>query len=329
MVERTTRVVDGADGWQLVLHRFHVPSRVDRARRPVVIFPGYAMNSFIFGYHPRGSSLAEYLALRGHEVWCADLRAQGESRWRGAHQQRCRTFGLLDVGLVDVAAAIDGVLDQTILSAESVDALGCSLGATYLFMQAAWGTRPRIARIVNLGGPMRWTDTPGIARVFARIPRCVHRIPLRGTRRLARRALPIAARIPGLLHVYLHPAICDLSNPEALSQTVEDPVPSVNAEISKWIRERDLIYTDRGWNLTQDLRVVRTPLLTIVANADGIVPEPTVRSADLAIGSDVKSVLTAGSHAHPMAHADLFISDFAESEVFSPLADWLRETQDA
>lgn len=49
------------------------------AARPVLIVPGYGMNSYIFGYHPRGDSMVKCLAARGLEVWTVDLRGQGRS----------------------------------------------------------------------------------------------------------------------------------------------------------------------------------------------------------------------------------------------------------
>ena len=38
------------------------------------------MNSFLFGFHPRGTSMELCLAEAGFEVWSLNLRAQGGSR---------------------------------------------------------------------------------------------------------------------------------------------------------------------------------------------------------------------------------------------------------
>ena len=64
---------------------------------PVVILPGYGMNSFIFGFHPRGLSLEAYLASRGIEVWSVDLRGQGRARSTGGDDR----FGLASRGEAD------------------------------------------------------------------------------------------------------------------------------------------------------------------------------------------------------------------------------------
>jgi len=95
---------------------------------------------------------------------------------------------------------------------------------------------------------------------------------------------------------------------------------------SAWMVQLLPVGQHDGRNLTADLARVTAPLLTVLANADGICPPPTVLSGDAHIGSAVKATLVAGDDAHPMAHADLFISELAEREVFVPLADWLDAT---
>lgn len=310
--------VDNGDGWRLALHRIIDPAALDPTRRPVVLVPGFAMSSFPLRYRPGGDSMAMALARRGHPVWCAELRAQGDSRRHG----RPRAFSLADVGLIDLGAAIDAILRRTTGRADGVDVIGCSLGATFMFIQAAWNPHSRIKRMVNMGGPLRWVDPHPVVRLLAEL-RPLWRIPVKGTRRLARRVLPLAAKIPGALHLYLHPAICDLSEPDSLVQTVEDPVPSLNVEIARWIRSRDLLH--RGRNLTADVAQLDTPLLSVVANADGIVPQGTTLSADAVMTRAPRQVVIAGDAATPMAHADLFISRPAAQQVFEPLARWLGQ----
>lgn len=320
MLERRTFYVENGDGWRIALHRYRDPDRLDPARRPVAIIPGFAMNAYILGYHPTRRPLAAYLADAGFEVFCLELRGQGHAHMIPGHRAR-RDFGLADVGLVDLGAALDALPRFSALPAGDVDAIGCSLGATYMFMHAAWRPGARLRRLVNLGGPVEWTTAHPFVRAMARLPFGVP--AMRGTRTLARVGLPLAARIPGFLSIYMNPAICDLSRPESLVNTVDDPVAQINAEVARWIRRRDLVLNDR--NLTTDLNRVMLPLLTVVANADGIVPEAVVRSGDLRIGTPAaaRHVIVAGDAGTPMAHADLFISEPAEDAVFEPLARWL------
>ena len=83
-------LVDNGAGWRLSLSRRR--ESTPPVGRPVLIIPGYGMNSYIFGFHPNGPSMIECFAMRGLEVWTVDLRGQGRSiRARGSQRkQRCR-----------------------------------------------------------------------------------------------------------------------------------------------------------------------------------------------------------------------------------------------
>lgn len=333
-IHQETHHIDNGDGWQLALHRRWDPDRLDATRRPVVMVPGFAMNAHILGYHPRGPSIAGYIAAAGYDTWCVELRGQGHSvpsqpgashrRGRASLRPRAsrahRRYGMADLGLVDLAAAIEGVCHLSHARADRVDVIGCSLGATLMFMQAAWWPTHRIARLINLGGPLRWTAVHPAMRALAALP-AWGAIPVRGTRHLARAALPIAIRWPALLRLYLNPEICDLTRPDQLVLTVDDPSSAVNAEIARWINRADLIIDGR--NLTHDVAHLRLPLLTIVASGDGIVPEATATSAHNAMRGADRTLIHAGTERRPMAHADLFISALAEAQVFKPLVAWL------
>ena len=56
-------LVDNRAGWRLALTRYR-ETREPKGR-PVLIVPGYGMNSFIFSFHPNGPSMVECLAARG------------------------------------------------------------------------------------------------------------------------------------------------------------------------------------------------------------------------------------------------------------------------
>ena len=100
MIRRTTHLTDERDGWRLELRQVLDEARLDTSRRPVAIVPGYGMNSFIFGYHPRGLSLEEHLAEAGFEVWSLDLRGQGGSVCVGPR----RDYDLADLAVTDLQA---------------------------------------------------------------------------------------------------------------------------------------------------------------------------------------------------------------------------------
>lgn len=308
------------DGWSLHVQRTRAAGGIDKARRPLLIVPGYGMNGFIFGFHPRGTSLESYLAGEGIEVWTANLRGQGRSRRahagaRGPTMQRYAEE--------DVSAAIDLVLGETETGAERLDVLGASLGGSITFAHLARRPGHRVASVIAIGSPLRWEEVP----LFLRIPFASRRIAgvvkVQGARQLAARVLPLVKHAPAALSVYMNASHVDLDAASELVRTVEDPDPQVNRDIAGWMKAGDLVI--EGVNVTDAMRRERAPLLLVVANKDGIVPEKVATSAGRAWGGSDVTTLRIGTDDDWYAHADLFVGHDSPSVVFAPIERWLRE----
>ncbi len=318
MVRVDHHEVSNDDGWLLSLRRTRQQGQGVPGRNPLLIVPGYGMNSFIFSYHPRGLSLEGYLASRGFEVWSVDLRNTGRSRSDGGS----RLYGFCDLILKDVHAAVHGVRDRTQTGSSKVDIIGCSLGATMMFAYVACVADNPVGRMVSMGGALRWVKVHPAIRLASTSPRLVGLLPIRGVRPFASFALPKLKRVPWLLTVYLHPGIVDLSQSEILAQAVENPNRRVSRDVARWIKDGDLMINGR--NICEGVGAMQNPLLTVIANGDGIVPRETALWPHLHIGSSRRDLLEVGTHSQPIAHADMFISDMAPTVVFEPLADWLE-----
>lgn len=315
------RIFNGA-GWELSLVQTWDEARLARARRPVIIVPGYGMNSFIFSYHPSGPSLEGFLAGEGFEVWRADLRNQGASRSVGGTDR----YSLEDMALTDLGAVIDGALERTRTSADRADMIGCSLGGTIMFIHAVLERRNRLGALVAMGTPVRWVSIHPLLRAAFSSPSLVGSIRLRGTRRLAEVLLPQLVRFtPWLLSIYMNPEITDVSAAREMVKTVEDPNRAINRQIAAWIQRRDLVLHET--NISEALRTVKKPLLCVFGNGDGIVPRETATFPYRQIGSERKALLEVGTREARMAHADMFISRECHRQVFQPVASWLAEDQ--
>ncbi|MBI3556472.1 MAG: alpha/beta fold hydrolase [Deltaproteobacteria bacterium] len=158
-------LVPNDDGWHLSLHQTWDEKRLVKGRRPVLIVPGYGMNSFIFSFHPRGLSLEGFLAQAGFEVWRVDLRAQGDSVAIGAGKYDDDDYRIEDLAVTDLGAAIRAALEHTRTCADRADVIGCSLGGTFMFVHAALNPRHRIGAMVAMGSPVRWVRINPILRV--------------------------------------------------------------------------------------------------------------------------------------------------------------------
>ncbi len=315
--------LDNGDGWILDVRRV-TSGAPDPALPPVVFVPGYGMNTHILGYHPRGPSMVEYLCRDGFEVWLANLRGQGQSVRRPHGRRRIH---LADLALVDVPAVMERVLAETASTAGRAHVVGCSLGGAlaYAYLASVVTSHP-VASLVSLGGPFRWDDVHPLVAAVARHAEWVGRVPVVGTRALARAAIPLARRVPALLSPYMNARGIDLSKPGELARTVDDPPRGVTRDLAEWIRRGDLVVG--GIDVGKALEGIELPILCVLASGDGIVPPRTVTAIrDVAHGP--VDVLEVGDAQTPFAHADLFINDQALERVFEPLRAWLKGTGSA
>lgn len=317
-VERERTWLYNGDGWRLDIKRYWDRARRDPAKRPILIIPGYCMNTFILAHHPRGTSLVQYLAEAGYEVFTANLRGQGDSQRTGVESR----VGFREICLVDLPKVVAHVHGVAQASDPTPTAVGCSLGGTYLFGYLAHHpTTHGLGGLIGMGAPLRWTRLHPLLRVAFRSPRLASVVRVSGTRGLAKAALPLARRVPGLLSLYMNTAHIDLSDAATLTQTVDDPHPYLNVQIAHWARGGDLKVA--GLDVTRALAQVRLPYLGVYANGDGIVPPEVARSPQGILGSADLTLLEAGDDAVWFAHADMFINDHAEARVFAPMVRWL------
>lgn len=311
-------LVDNRDGWHLSLHQTYDPDRLRPERPPVLIVPGYGMNSFIFSYHPSGISLEGHLAAAGFEIWRADLRGQGGSVSFGGGENYC----LDDLAMTDLPVAIEAALARTVTRCHRVIVVGASLGGSVMFSHVALSASHRIAAMVAMGSPLRWVRIHPLVRVAFVSPTLVGLVRFRGTRRLAERLLPyLATRTPWLLSIYMNPEITDTRAAKEMVRTVEDPNRFINREIAEWMKRRDLII--RGVNIADRLREIDVPLLCVAAKGDGVVPRDTAAFPYYQSGARTKELVEVGDELVAMAHADLFVSIEAHRRVFEPISGWL------
>jgi len=312
------------DGWHLSTFQSWDESRLVKGRRPVLIVPGYGMNSFIFSYHPRGLSLEGYLAQAGFEVWRVDLRGQGRSVSVGGGQN----YALEDLALTDLGAAVRGALERSRTGADRADVIGASLGGTIMFIHATLCAEHRMGSLVAMGSPVRWIDIHPVVKLAFSSPALVGMVRLRGTRKIAEFALPhLVRRTPWLLSIYMNASITDTTAASEMVKTVEDPNRHINREIARWIRDRDLVV--RGVNVSEALSSIEQPLFCVLAAGDGIVPRRTAEFPYHAVRSKDKRLLEVGTTELAVAHADLFVSNEAHARVFEPIASWLAEQGEA
>jgi pimeloyl-ACP methyl ester carboxylesterase len=313
-----------ADGWHLAARRVLLPGGhgpQPAPGPPLVIVPGYGMNSFIFGFHPTGRSFMQALAEGGLDTWTVDLRGQGGSSYQGRRCPWAPRWGLAEHAFMDLPAVFEHICRVT--GHRRLDAVGCSLGGGLVYAYAARYGGGRLHRVVAMGAPLVMTGLPPLARAAGYLGPPLGLLPMRGIRPLARYALPVLSRYARpLLDIYLNAELTDTSDPSTLSRTVEDPRRRINRELARWIRRRRLVLD--GLDVAEGLRGLTLPTLVVVAMGDGIVNPPTCRSVIPFLGAGQVDELVVGGPDLHVAHADLFISRIADERVFGPIVSWLN-----
>ena len=308
------------DGWNLQLRQARHRTRPNPALDPIAIIPGDGMNSFLFGFHPRGTSMELCLAEAGFEIWSLNLRAQGGSR---ATSPDAEPPSFAAFAGVDLPAAIAFITRNSASPGHPISLIGCSLGGTigYTYL-ALHPQQSRVGALVTIGSPIHWDRPPLLFKLLGVRPDLIERLKLRGTRSIVRAALPLLERMPRLAHLYLNPAHVDLHALHELARTVENPQPRLNRELSEWLAAGTL--TVRGRDIAEEVRKVTVPLLVTRANRDGIVPTDSVASVRSRWGGRADE-LVVGTREDWYSHADLFIGNEAPAKVFAPIAAWLAE----
>src|SRR5215470_14903606 len=131
---KTERHWPESTGYILDVRRHVIPDKFDRELKPILLVPGYCMNTTPLGFHPGGVSMIEYFCERGFEVWTSNLRGQGDSRAIGSKRLDA---GFRELALGDLGRSLEYVREKTKSRADRVDVIGCSLGGTYVFVYLA------------------------------------------------------------------------------------------------------------------------------------------------------------------------------------------------
>jgi len=95
---------DSYDGSPVHLHGYRMPNR---DKQPVILWPGFFQNGFVWDLEPGGISLAEYLWRSGYDLWIIHSRGTGGSGGRNLH------CSMDDYAAVDIPAVIDYVSAYT------------------------------------------------------------------------------------------------------------------------------------------------------------------------------------------------------------------------
>lgn len=298
--------------------RVSAPAQLDPSQPPVLIVPGYGMNSHALRFHQNGRSMKRAFAEAGREVWTVDLRQNGESRrFRSDAPPPCLTA----YATVDLPTGIEAVLHHTRCRPDVVALVGVSLGGSISYGYLATHPEAPVQSLVAMGAPLRWGKVSPLLRAAFVSRRLAGAVPIGATRPLARFALPTLGRLTPWLDAYVNARRVRTSSVAELVKTVEDPPRSVNRQLAAWFKNGGLKIG--GISVAERLGDVQIPLLVVTANGDGIVPAETAHSV-LDVWGGPATILVVGDDEVRYGHADPYIAPDAHERVFSPIIDWVH-----
>ncbi len=312
--------IPNGEGWELELTRRVCPDTFQENKRPVLMLPGLGNNNIIFKFPNEQQSWVATLARSGLEVWTANLRGQGASRFLG--RRKNLRIRIKDLAITDLGMILEYITYNSSTTHAQIDVIGASLGGVMTYVHTVLHRDNHIGSIVSVGSPFRWEECHPLVALAMSQPRLVGMVPLKGSRSLLKHTFPFLQKFPGIIKPYIQPHFIAGDEPEDLLPAVDDTNSYLAIQMAKWINAKDLIV--EGVNITTGMQNVTNPLFCVTGNNDGIVPPPTSLAAIAASGSPVKDVLWVGDEKTPFGHTDPMIHKEAPQRVFQPITQWLQ-----
>jgi pimeloyl-ACP methyl ester carboxylesterase len=310
-----------ADGWSIALHHYRAVGT--RQPYPVICSHGMAGTHYIYDLHP-DYSLARYLARRGFDVWCVDLRGRGAS-WPDGGPKPELQWSFDDFVAQDFPAVVDRVCELT--GAPQAFWLGMEMSGQLIYAAAIDGRAERIRGAITCGSPVL---TPASAQVpgvtSAPKSRRGGRVPFRGGSRFAGPVLAYG----GFSVIENSFRKCNIV-PVAVARYFRNGIPDEATDLvdqfTAWVREGVMRSRDGSIVYSQRLGEVKLPLLVIAAERDLQRPADAVQAAFNAFGSADKTFLRPGvatGFSVDFGHDDLLAGLAAPTEIFPRIAEWLE-----
>jgi len=323
------------DGQPLVMTRFRDGAAAGAA--PVVLVHGLGQNRYTF--HLRRSSMAEYLARRGFDVFVPELRGHGLSREAGSEHPA--SFG--DYVYKDVPAILRAV--REIAGGQKVFYCGHSLGGTIGYaldpaMQA------QIRGFVFLSAPFDFCRGLCALRALCWSLVKAHRYtPLRAIE-MADKRTPFPIDLAGkaiALGLFAHDSRLNLSpyrlwepgsmDRDVLEERVRLGFDRTSLQMMKmitlWTGTGRLFDEKFGESYERNLAGKSVPAVFVAADNDRIVPEESIRPAFDMMPSPDKTWKTFGKSEHGVhfGHLDLVTGRAARDTVWPYVAEWMTKRQ--
>lgn len=316
--------------WAVTDHKFEIALQrlrlgdTPRVRTPVVMLHGLLADSRFLDL-TRSTSLAEFLALAGFDVWNVSLRGTGRSLnplgWGK------KPWTLDDIVDRDLPTVIDYVKNET--QTDTILLVGYELGGLLAYAYLGTNSRADVAGLVSIAAPMMF-DAPAQAPLKALLrldqsPNLKKFLLYVTVPVLGRFALSFFANVE---KVFFNSENVDRSVKEDfLANTLVPVNRGVLDQIVQMVRKGEAVSADGKVSYRDALAKIRVPLLIIGGGEDPIAPPEVLKKVYREVASPDRDLMIFWSDSEEdmsYGHFDLILGRDAKKEVFPLVRDWLE-----
>jgi len=309
--------------FEIALRRTRLGKRL-RLKPPVLLIHGLLAESrFLDLTHD--TSLAEYLARAGFDVWNVSLRGTGRSL--NPLQWGQKPWTLDDIVKQDLPTVIDYVKKET--KSEAVLVVSYELGGLLAYAYLGMNPNANVAGLVSIAAPMTF-DAPRQEPLKALL-KLDENLNLK--KFLLYVTVPTLGKFALSLFsnaekVFYNP---DNMDPQVKQDFLANTLVPVNRgvldQIIQMVRRGEAVSADGTINYRDALPKVRVPLLIIGGGDDPIAPPAALKKIYREVGSPDRDLMIFWSDPEEdvsYGHFDLILGRNAPTEVFRLVRDWLK-----
>lgn len=332
-----TQYVRTDDGWRLALHRYR--PRGPRRGLPVVLCHGAGSNRYSFDL-PGAPSLAEFLRVRGLDVWVAELRGSGMSDKPGLLRSDVPlSWEFEDHLRHDVPAIISSVLRIT--EAPALHWVGHSMGGMLILAHLGSHLDAPVVSATTLGSPFNFGGLNKYAfravpnlHMLLKAKRWLTICPIMPVPFIAKLFTPVGQRLSDRLLALFHgPNIAPEVASKVLGLCSEIVTPS-----RMWLSlgrffETEVFGPGDGTEYGAKLEDSPTAILRLGGSRDALAPECTIDmpQATRSTAGDRECTILGKINGckEDYGHMDLIVGTNVTTEVFPLISAWIEEHDQA
>jgi len=328
------------DGWQLAVYHYP-PKGAPKDKPPVVLCHGFALNNY-FWHITNQNNFPQWLADRGYDVYCIDLRGCGQSRYRKIYDEkykgvdtakRAKTPGewwtVDDYANYDVPAVLKYVCEQT--GKDQVTWIGHSMGGMILYAyRINHPDETMVAQFITVGSPIVMPQPANdILENMLKDEDFINAALDTKLMKTVMRSMALTSIVspgPFDLLYYYRPNVTDYMIVSLWANSLENIQRGTSEQMMLMVKTGDFWNADSTLSYTEHLKQMELPMLFLAAKTDNMAPEFAMQRAFHSVSSEDKTYrlfAVVNSDSADYGHCDMITGKIARDEVYPVILKWL------